>query len=179
MEDRSNVLANEPGEGADPNGLDAFYRAQAPRLLARLRTRLRSEEEARDVVQDAFVRLVDFSWTHALREPGAALNRIVRNLLIDRSRRLANKVRHVPIEEHHEPSVAPDQSYGIEVEQMRERYRAAVAALPPRTRQVFLMHRADGIQMKEIAERLDISVRTVEWHVAEAIVRIGDALERE
>lgn len=61
---------------------------------------------------------------------------------------------------------------------MREQYRASVDALPPRTREVFKLHRIDGLQYKEIAERLDISVRTVEWHIAEAIVRIGEALDR-
>jgi RNA polymerase sigma-70 factor (ECF subfamily) len=62
---------------------------------------------------------------------------------------------------------------------MRRRYREAVDALPSRMREVFLLHRVDGVAYKEIAARLDISVRTVEWHIAEAIVRIGRGLDRE
>jgi len=45
--------------------------------------------------------------------------------------------------------------------------------LPRRTREVFLLHRLEGLAYKEIAAQLGISIRTVEWHVAEAILRIG------
>ena len=46
-------------------------------------------------------------------------------------------------------------------------------------REVFLLHRVDGLSYKDIALQLGISVRTVEWHIAEAIVRIGRGLDRE
>jgi len=101
----------------------------------------------------------------------------VRNLLIDRSRRAATLPVHVPITEEIQVAVPPEQAYAIEVSQMREQYRAVVAALPPRTRQVFLLHRVDELRYIEIAARLEISVRTVEWHISEAIAKIGKALE--
>jgi RNA polymerase sigma-70 factor (ECF subfamily) len=45
-------------------------------------------------------------------------------------------------------------------------------------REVFLLHRIHGLGYKEIAGVLGISVRTAEWHVAEALVRIGRGLDR-
>jgi len=157
--------------------LDLLYRNHAPGLRRRLRARVRSHDEANDLVQDAFARLLGARSLARLRDPGAFLNRIVRNLLIDRSRRLSARPPHVSIVD--EIAVPPDQGQAIEVEQMRQRYRDLVALLPPRTREVFLLHRIDGVGYKEIAERLDISVRTVEWHVAQAIVRISKGLDGE
>lgn len=159
--------------------LELLYRDQAPALRRRLRARLGSSDAANDLVQDAFARLVGARPADGFRNHAAFLNRIVRNLLIDRSRRLATRAPHVPLAGALEVAVQPDQADGIELEQMRSRYRELVAALPERMREVFMLHRVQGLAYKEIAARLDISVRTVEWHIAEAIVRISRGLDRE
>jgi RNA polymerase sigma-70 factor (ECF subfamily) len=172
-----------PGAVGDPHrdgpDLDLLYRDHAPRLRRRLRTRVGSHEEANDLVQDAFARLLGARSLSRVRDPGAFLNRIVRNLLIDRSRRASVRPPHVPFGPGEEIAVASDQGQEIELEQMRKRYRELVALLPPRTREVFILHRIDGHSYRDIAARLDISVRTVEWHVAQAIVRISRGLDGE
>lgn len=157
--------------------LELLYRDHAPRLRRHLRARLGSCDEANDVIQEAFARLLGSSGR--LQKPAAFLNRIVRNLLIDRSRRLAARPAHMPLEPDLEIAVRAEQSDRLELEQMRERYREAVDSLPERMRDVFLLHRRDGLGYREIAERLDISVRTVEGHFAKALVRIGRRLDRE
>lgn len=158
---------------------DLLYRDCAPTLRRRIRHRVGSDDEANDLVQDAFARLLGARTAKGLREPGAFLNRIVRNLLIDRSRRLSVRPLHVPLESESEFAVAPEQDELIELEQMRRRYRDVVESLPPRMRQVFVLHRIEDLSYKEIAARLDIGVRTVEWHIAEAIVRISRGLDAE
>ena len=151
---------------------------QAPRLRRWLDARLRSSEDANDLVQDAFARFLRSESRDGLRRPEAFLNRIVRNLLIDRSRRLSNRTPHVPIDEANAPIARATQEDELELEQTRRRYRAAVEALPPRMRAVFLLHRVEGLGYKEIATRLAISIRTVEWHVGEALLRIGRNLDQ-
>lgn len=157
--------------------LDRLYREQATRLQRRVGARIRSTDEASDLVHDAFARLLGSASLGELRKPEAFLNRIVRNLLIDRARRLAHKAIHVPIEGADEPATPPAQADAVEVAELREQYRAAVASLPDRMRSVFTLHRIEGFSYKEIAVQLDISTRTVEWHVAQAIVRISKGLD--
>jgi RNA polymerase sigma factor (sigma-70 family) len=171
-------LGSLDGSSNGPD-FDLLYRDHAPRLRRRLCARVKCRDEANDLVQDAFARLLGARSLSNVRDPGAFLNRIVRNLLIDRSRRLSTRSPHVSIGVDAEVAVAPDQGQAIEVEEMRQRYRELVALLPPRTREVFLLHRIDGHSYKEIAARLDISVRTVEWHIAQAIVRISRGLDGE
>lgn len=110
------------------------------------------------------------------RNPQAYLQRIVRNLLVDRGRRPEARVEHCPIDQGIDLPVPPDQAYGLEVAQLKRRYREAVAALPNRTREVFLLHRVDELGYQEIAMRLRISPATVRWHVAQAILSIGEAI---
>ena len=136
-----------------------------------------SADEASDLVHEAFARLAGARTSEPLRNPAAFLNRIVRNLLIDRSRRLSARPILLPLDEGVDVAVAPQQEERIELEETRERYRSAVAGLPPRMREVFVLHRIHGLGYRDIAHRLGISPRTVEWHVAEAIVRIGRGLD--
>lgn len=171
--DRSSLGSDERAR------VDLLYREQAAALRRRLRARLGSTEEANELLHDAFARLLGARPLERVREPGAFLNRIVRNLLVDRSRRGSVRPIHVSIEQEHAPLVPPDQGQTIEYEQMRDRYRQVIATLPPRMRQVFEMHRLEGLSYKEIAARLDISVRTVEWHIAEAIIRVSKGLDFE
>lgn len=176
---RDDDSVDAPGTGAasaDAPRFELLYRDHAPRLTRQLRRQLRSNEDARDLVQDAFLRLLGSIRRNPLDHPEAFLNRIVRNLLIDRSRRLANRAQHVPLDDGHEPVARATQADGLELAEMQKRYRDAVATLPERMRAVFLLHRIDELSYKEIAVRLGISTRTAEWHVAEAIVRIGKAL---
>lgn len=162
---------------SEPFGM--LYRECAPTLRRRIRSQVGSDDEASDLVQDAFTRLLGARPTEGLRTPGAFLNRIVRNLLIDRSRRLSARPLLVPLDTRFETAVAPDQADLIELDQMRRRYRDVVESLPPRMREVFVLHRIEELSYKQIATRLDISVRTVEWHIAEAIVRISRGLDAE
>lgn len=170
--------AEPENAAATAERLALLYRERAPALQRRIRARLRSSEEASDIVQDAFARLLAAGARQVLRQPEAFLNRIVRNLLIDRARRGASQALHMPIDDANAPMVRPTQEDAIELEEMRMRYREAVDALPERMREVFVLHRVDGLSYRAIAERLEISHRTVEWHVAEAIIRIGRDLER-
>lgn len=172
-----------PCEGGPPpydarSRVALLYRERAARLGRRLRARLSSSEEASDLVQDAFARLLGSSSLERLREPEAFLNRIVANLLVDRSRRLANRAVHLPLDGLGDIAVPADQAEGLELGEMRRRYRNALDSLPARMREVFVLHRIEELSYKDIASRLGISPRTVEWHIAEAIVRIGKELDR-
>jgi RNA polymerase sigma-70 factor (ECF subfamily) len=159
--------------------VDLLYRDHAATLRRRLRARVGSTEDANDLVHDAFARLLGTHRLQSVGDPAAFLNRIVRNLLIDRARRLAARAPHPSTEMEIDIPVPPEQGQAIELEQMRRRYREIVLTLPPRMREVFVLHRVEELSYKEIATRLDISIRTVEWHIAEAIVRISRGLDTD
>ena len=178
--DRDMAASDEQSfEDGSKRHVDLLYRDQAGALQRRLRAQVGSPEEASDIVQEAFSRLLGARSGQSLLNPGAFLNRIVRNLLIDRSRRHAVRPPFVPLEFGTDVAVPADQGQALELDQMRQRYREIVDALPPRTREVFLLHRIDELGYREIAERLGISIRTVEWHIAQAIYRIGKGLDGE
>jgi len=51
---------------------------------------------------------------------------------------------------------------------------AAIDAMPPKRREVFLLHRVDDLTYAQIARRLDVSIKTVEKHFALAMRQLSD-----
>ena len=86
------------------------------------------------------------------------------------------------------PTVDPEQAEGIqdvtplqdEVVASRARLRRVqlgIERLHPRTRQIFIMHRWHELRYQEIADRLDISVSSVEKHIAKAMMFLSEWTE--
>lgn len=165
---------SDRGAGAmlDQREFELVYRKEAPKLLSFLRRKVWLEDDRQDMVQEAFTRLVASRSAAARSNPGAYLHGILRHLLADRVRAWTKAKDFDPSVIAAEQEVlGPDAE--AEINQMRERYRMAVNGLPPRTKEVYLLHRVEDLGYKQIAQQLEISVRTVEWHVAEAIIRIS------
>ncbi|MBO9582053.1 MAG: HEPN domain-containing protein [Sphingobium sp.] len=132
-------------DGIEHHLLDAVYRAEAPRLIRLLKRRVWAEDERHDIVQEAFTRLAETRSAAASLNPAAYLRGIVRHLLADRTRRWfrAQAVGSTEIRTCDEP-LPPDAV--AEINEMRERYRAAVDQLPPKTREVYVLQEVnDGL----------------------------------
>ncbi|WP_232494491.1 RNA polymerase sigma factor [Novosphingobium kaempferiae] len=169
-----------PATPVEETDISSIYAVEAPRLRKYFRARLRSGDEAGDLVQEAFARLLRVMARERPQRPAAYLQRIARNLLFNRSKRLENQLApyHVSFDDGYEHASKPDQCDRIEVEDMMRIYRRALSELPEKTRQVFLLHRVDELTYKEIGERLGISIPTVQYHVARALAHIDTALEQ-
>ena len=54
---------------------------------------------------------------------------------------------------------------------------AEIQNLPPKCREAFLLNKKQGLKYKEVAEELNISVKTVEIHISKALKRIRDKVK--
>ena len=126
---------------------------------------------AEDVVQEAWVRARN-TGADLPDNPRAYVYRMARNLALDHlKKQSAREARQAP--EPISMEVACDAPLVDRVVSAREelaKLEAAIAELPPRRRQVFLLYRGQGLSMREISERLSIAPKTVENHIALAMV---------
>lgn len=63
-------------------------------------------------------------------------------------------------------------------EELRKEIEQAINQLPPKTKLVFQMAKVEGLKYKEIAQILDISVNTIDNHVATALKKLGATLKK-
>jgi RNA polymerase sigma-70 factor (ECF subfamily) len=138
--------------------LSLFMTHQAE-LVAYAATIVGCRARAEDVVQEAYLRFEDASGNRELAQPVGYLYRIVRNLAVDGSRRLALESRHIDGDAAAEaPADQPSPEDAALHRDELKIVAAALAELPARTRQALEMHRLDGLRLKDIAERLGISI---------------------
>jgi RNA polymerase sigma-70 factor (ECF subfamily) len=155
----------------------ADWLSVSSRVKAALRRRGRSEQDADDLVQEAFLRLERYQREQPIEKPEAFLMRTALNLSIDAHRTLQSRGEQVLLED----VVIVDTAPGIEdVLLSRERLRRlseCVAQLNDKTRAIFLAHRVDGLSYQEIGRLHGLSISGVEKQVAKATLLITAGME--
>jgi RNA polymerase sigma factor (sigma-70 family) len=135
---------------------------------------------AEDVVQEAYLRFSAASDERVLQQPVGFLYRIVRNLAFDLRRRLVLEDKTVDLVGDAGLDGIPDSTPSPEEEAIQHqefaRVVAAMEALPKRTRVALEMHRFGGFTLKQIAERLGISVSMAHVLVTEGVKQCQRAL---
>ena len=179
-------LGGDPIPVEDPGSADGaatlltdLYRTESPRLVRLLSRQTSNPDDAHDLVQDAFVRLARLGQKGSLLErPQAYLRRVASNLLKDRAKSAARHsvALHVVADEETLPGLDPHRI--LESRDMLRRLEAAIMRLRPRTREVFMAHRMEGLAYAEIAERTGLSVKGVEKQMSKALVQLDRMLNR-
>lgn len=140
--------------------------------------------QAEDIVQEAFFKFEKGNWGANLDRPVSYLARIVRNLSIDLLRRKKREARifdHNVAADDMEFLVDPYSDPEAEMLQFSEYQRvlAALAELPDRTQQAVLLHMVQGYTVREIAERLNMSVGTAHRLIRDGTLHCQTRLSAE
>lgn len=140
-------------------------------LLGVARRILGDGAAAEDVVQSLWLRVQGVDERLAVRDAGAFLRRLVHNLAIDQLRK--DRVRHGLLHDAPPDEAIADDTPSIEQAMIdRDRLaclRTALAELPPRCREVFVLRRIHDLSSAEIADRLGITQNAVAKHVRHAL----------
>jgi len=132
--------------------------------------RLKSKEDAEEVVQDVFVNLyLRRSQIQPKSSLEAYLKIAIKYRIIDAFRSQKLKEGHLEsvIDQQEHLPLQPDQEF--EYKELREKIRKAADQLPDKCREVFLMSRFEQLSNQEISERTGIAVSTVKKHMHKAL----------
>ncbi|MEP1097554.1 MAG: RNA polymerase sigma-70 factor [Cyclobacteriaceae bacterium] len=131
-------------------------------------------EVAEEIVQDVFVSIWNNREKNSILSAQAYLSKAVRN-------RCINHIKsNFPIHENVESSMhvvsdsSPDS--GMETRELSSALAAAERKLPSHTAKVFALSRHTELTYTEISKELDISVKTVEYHISKALKSIKEFL---
>ena len=134
-----------------------------------------------DLRQEVYARVYESARGSRPTAPKSFMFSTARHLVIDRVRR----GRVVSIEAAANPedlNVLVDElspEHRLDARQELKRLAAAFGRLPLRCREVVWLRKVDGMSQSEVAQRLNISVRTVEFQVQKGVRILADALYGE
>lgn len=139
-------------------------------LLDWLRKRLRHGDSAADLAHDTFIHILGKpERLQELRQPRAWLSTVAHGLLVDRVRRQRVERAYLQAIAHLPQAEVPSPESQMILLQTLARVDALLDGLRPKVRMAFLLSRLEGLSYKEIAERLAISLSSVEKYMASAI----------
>ncbi|WP_245304155.1 RNA polymerase sigma factor [Hoeflea olei] len=149
----------------------SLYATEHSRLRLMLMRRGMSAQSAADIVQDAFVKLLR-NPAADIRDLRSYLRRTTETVAIDHFRSEQRAARVV------DPAFAVDENVAdalplpdmalISAEEIAA-LAAAMLELPPRAREVLVLHKYEGLSYAEISERLGIARNTVMVHMVKAL----------
>lgn len=155
---------------------EELFNTHYSNLCAYANNFLKDVDASEEVVQEVLFKL----WTNKdtiiiTTSIQSYLFRAVRNASL-------NVLKHVNIREdyklHHEYEMQNEQSSEDEmiVSELEQKIREAIDQLPVERKKVFIMSRYEGLKYKEIAEKLNISVSTVENQMVKALKYLRNEL---
>ncbi len=134
-------------------------------------------DSARDIVQEFYLCLYESRHSISIQTSlKSYLYSAVKN-------RCLNQVKHEQIKEKHrnmsrsEASVSdPDLEEIMDAVELEARVYEIVSKLPEKCRQIYIMSRVDGKHNRDIADELNLSVRTVETQISKALKILKNSL---
>lgn len=151
-----------------------------PMLRAWLHSRYPTGVDVDDIVQEAYLRVLQARAASPVRSPKAFLFATARNLALDQVRR-GQVVRFEPLVETDSWAVL-DEGEGIPEtiahNQELETLTEAIQSLPDRCRQIFTLRKVYGMPQAEIAKKLGVSTHTVSAQLTIGLNKCNEFMHR-
>jgi RNA polymerase sigma-70 factor, ECF subfamily len=176
--DASERALQERIRAGDESAFDIVFRSHYAHLVRMAESVLRERALAEEVAQEVMLELWRRRETLQVEQTFRAyLLRSTRNRALNHVRHqrvVAREAAIAAIDPPSAPSVE-DLMLGTELEQA---VRDAIDELPEKCREVFLLSRDHGLKYAEIAVTLDISVKTVEKRIGQALAELRERLDQ-
>ena len=153
---------NEPREKL----VERLFNEHNESLIRFLRARLRSDEEAKDVAQEAYVRLLQLDHPEAVSYFRAFLFKTAANIAIDRLRRDTLDQKHLTLG-FFEQGVPSAEHTEMQRELLRK-VGDCLEELPPKCRKAFLLSRIYGVRTADIAAQMRLTKRMIRIYLVRA-----------
>jgi RNA polymerase sigma-70 factor (family 1) len=159
----------------DGQAFDSFYKEQYKNFFLAAFNYLKDTGLAQEIVNDVFVKLWESADTIEIE---SSLNAYVYRAVINRSLDVMDKNKRRQLRQR-ELSRLPEESFqsrDMEENELKIRLYKAIDQLPEQCQKVFRMSRFEELKQQEIADRLDISIKTVKNHITHALKQLNKVL---
>ena len=185
--------SRDPSTTMQSRALDQFLASVEKRAFKIAQMGLRNDDDALDAVQDSMMKLVQSYGSRAVEEWRPLFYRILSNRIRDMQRRRTVRGRimsWLPVRDSDDddefdpiaaaPSPDPGPARRLELDEAIGVLETAVAELPPRQQQAFLLRNLEGLDVAETASAMGCSEGSVKTHYFRALEflrgRLGEVI---
>jgi RNA polymerase sigma-70 factor (ECF subfamily) len=156
---------------------DELYRKYSKRLYKFTYSILKTKEEVENITQDVFLNL----WLNREKvEKNSSVKyyifTIAYNSAISIIRKKIKDLSFIEYVKTLQDVFQEPPDLQIEYKELDEKLNEIINGLPDQQKKVYLLNRVDGLKYSEIADRLNISINTVENHISRALKKIREKL---
>lgn len=168
-------------EGRHDALTEIFTRYWKP-LYVHAYQKLRSHEQAEEIVQDLFTELWDrrerlFSASTGEQHLSSYLRTAIRNKILNHIRRKLYDQRYWEYCRSYLPSVENTAHHLAEYNDLQEQLNTAVSQLSDRTKEIFVLHKLQGVPVVQISRSLKLSEKAVGYHLTKSTRVLRDHLK--
>jgi len=157
----------------NPLDFEIIYKQYFSMLVGFAFQYVEDSDNSEDIVQEVFSKVWNQSESLDIRTNiKSYLFGAVRNACL-------NHLRHQKVKQAHEqetPHEVIGQANFLEMDELQEKLEQALSQLPEKRRQIFELSRFEGKKYHEIADELNISVKTIETQMSRSLKVLRDAL---
>ncbi len=160
----------------DLGQFETLFRSSYTSLVKYARTLIKDHDTAEEIVQDLFFRI----WKN--REQIKIESSLNGYLFRSVHNRCLHHIEHLKVVERHENEMADQGAFAespadiLQYKELQARIARTLEKLPERCGQIFCMSRYEGLKYSEIAEKLSVSIKTVEANMGRALKEFRKAL---
>ena len=164
-------------KAGDQTSFKELYLLYAPKLFSFSLKYLSSHDEAEEIVQEVFIRIwekrnnIDENQSFSSYIIQAAKHRIFNGF-----RKKVNEQAYLDFLIHADKSSKNFTQLEVEYQEVKRKAENAIEAMPPKRQEIFRLSREAGLKNKEIAEKLQISIKTVENQMGQALKYLREEL---
>lgn len=163
----------------DVRSFDVLFRKYSQRLYKFSMSYLKSEEEAREIVQDVFL----YIWENREKlKPECSFNAYLFTIAYSRVKKFfLRKLRDTNARDELIYSLLKQENNldrVVDFRSLLEKVEQIILQFTERRRQIFLKRKYEGWPVKQIAEEFGISPNTVENHLSSAMKKLREELRR-
>lgn len=144
-------------------------------LRVYIRNLVKCDQTSDEIAQETYARLASIKNLDGIDHPKAYLFRTARNIALDHLRRKGLRVidATVEVDEETVSGGMPTPEENLAHAQAKKCLERALRELPPKTRRVFYYRRYQGLTVKHVAAKMNMSERLVYKHMEDAMQHLA------
>ncbi|MBI9064147.1 MAG: RNA polymerase sigma-70 factor [Marinilabiliaceae bacterium] len=149
------------------DSFEVLFNYYYPRLYNFSKSFLKMEDGIDDILQEVFVKIWQKRKSITTTVTfNSYIFTIARNLLLNELRRRLNSENIKETVQSLSTAEEYSSSQQIEFQELKEKVDYVIDKHPERRKEIFILSRTEGLSHKEIAEKLGIKTKTVEYHIS-------------